>query len=81
VLGQVLRYMGWVKANLAKENEKVGGIIIVGEEDKALNYVVFLSRPTLRVACRSVRPRGMAGGANVQSGRKLRGHATAHGRR
>jgi restriction system protein len=27
-VGQVLRYMGWVKQNLAKEKQKVKGIII-----------------------------------------------------
>jgi hypothetical protein len=30
-VGQILRYMGWVKNNLAKEKGKVDGIIIVGE--------------------------------------------------
>lgn len=28
VIGQLLRYIGWIKSNLAKENQKVRGIII-----------------------------------------------------
>ena len=36
VMGQVLRYMGWLKENYGKEN--VRGIIIVGRKDQALSY-------------------------------------------
>lgn len=43
VLGQILRYMGWVRANLAKEQEQVRGIIIVGEGDKALSYAITVT--------------------------------------
>lgn len=43
VVGQILRYMGWVKANLAREREEVRGIIIVGEGDKALSYAVTMT--------------------------------------
>jgi len=37
VLGQVQRYMGWVKKNLAKESQNVRGIIITGEYDERLS--------------------------------------------
>jgi restriction system protein len=40
VVGQVLRYTGWVRRNLAKANEKVRGIIIVREKDKRLEYAL-----------------------------------------
>lgn len=39
-VGQVLRYMSWVKKNLAKEGQKVKGIIIAKEVDEALSYAV-----------------------------------------
>ena len=38
VLGQVLRYMGWVKE--AKGADKVRGIIIVQSKDRRLSYAV-----------------------------------------
>jgi len=38
VIGQVLRYVGWVKSNLAKNSEEVHGMIIVGDRDKKLEY-------------------------------------------
>lgn len=37
VVGQTLRYMGWLKKN---ENKKVRGIIIVSEPDEKLDYAV-----------------------------------------
>lgn len=43
VLGQILRYMGWVKANLATGTEEVRGIILVGEGDRALSYAVTMT--------------------------------------
>jgi hypothetical protein len=39
-VGQILRYMGWVRKNLAKEGQKVKGIIIAKEIDEALSYAV-----------------------------------------
>jgi len=39
-VGQVLRYMGWVKENLAKSGQGVRGIIIAKEVDDALRYAV-----------------------------------------
>lgn len=39
VLGQVLRYMGWVKE--AHSTEKVRGIVIVAKKDQALSYALM----------------------------------------
>ncbi|MGE3412232.1 MAG: endonuclease NucS domain-containing protein [Dehalococcoidia bacterium] len=39
VVGQVLRYMGWVKASLAHSNE-VRGLVITHEQDERLRYAV-----------------------------------------
>lgn len=39
-VGQLLRYINWVKENIAKEGQKVRGIIIAKEVDDALNYAV-----------------------------------------
>ena len=41
VIGQILRYMGWIKENLAKDHN-VRGIIIVKERDKRLEYALKL---------------------------------------
>jgi hypothetical protein len=40
VIGQILRYIGYLKNHLAKENQKVRGIIIVGKIDDKLRYAV-----------------------------------------
>lgn len=40
VVGQVLRYMGWVKAHLAQDGEPVRGMIISAEHDSKLVYAV-----------------------------------------
>ncbi len=42
VIGQILRYMGWVKDNLAKDYD-VRGIIIVKEKDERLRYALKLT--------------------------------------
>ena len=39
-LGQVLRYMGWVKKHLAQEGEKVEGLIIGLQDDLKLRYAM-----------------------------------------
>ncbi len=39
-VGQILRYMGWVRENLAKPSQRVRGIIIAREVDDALRYAV-----------------------------------------
>lgn len=41
VIGQILRYMGWVKENMAK-NHNVRGIIILKEKDERLEYALKL---------------------------------------
>ena len=40
VVGQMLRYMGWVKENLCKKNEKVKGLIICKDIDDKLCYAL-----------------------------------------
>jgi len=42
VVGQTLRYMGWIKENLATEGEEVKGIIICKEADTKLKYAVSM---------------------------------------
>jgi hypothetical protein len=39
-VGQLLRYIGWVKQHLAKDSENVYGIIICREVDNALHYAL-----------------------------------------
>lgn len=39
-VGQILRYISWVKENLAKEGQRTKGIIIAQEVDDALRYAV-----------------------------------------
>ncbi len=39
-VGQVLRYVNWVKQNLAQPNQKVRGIIVASEIDDALRYAL-----------------------------------------
>jgi restriction system protein len=40
VVGQVMRYMGWVKKNLAQEGQKIRGLVICREEDQRLSYAL-----------------------------------------
>ncbi len=40
VVGQVLRYVGWVRKNLAKNGEKVYGVVIVGKKDNKLELAL-----------------------------------------
>lgn len=40
VVGQLLRYMGWVKKNLTKGGEKVEGLIICKENDEKMEYAI-----------------------------------------
>ena len=44
VVGQTLRYMGWVKENLAVNNEEVKGLIICKEIDQKLKYAVSITK-------------------------------------
>jgi len=38
VVGQILRYIAWIRENEAKPNEKVKGLIITKEQDEKLKY-------------------------------------------
>ena len=40
-VGQILRYINWVKKNLAEEGQNVRGIIIANSVDEALKYAVM----------------------------------------
>jgi Endonuclease NucS C-terminal domain len=40
-VGQILRYMGWVKKNKAKENDEVLGLIVCGSFDKELRSALI----------------------------------------
>jgi restriction system protein len=40
VVGQILRYMGWVKKNLCKEGQSVRGIVICRDSDEKLSYAL-----------------------------------------
>ena len=42
-VGQVLRYMGWVKQNLAKAGESVEGLVIARESDQAIRYALSVT--------------------------------------
>jgi len=39
-VGQILRYIGWVKANVADVDQSVRGILIAKEVDDVLKYSV-----------------------------------------
>jgi restriction system protein len=43
VVGQILRYMGWVKKNLCKEDQAVKGIVICRENDEKLSYAMVMT--------------------------------------
>ena len=49
VVGQVLRYMGWVKDNLREADEDVKGLIICRERDKQLEYALSMVGHLIRV--------------------------------
>lgn len=40
VVGQILRYVGWVRKNLVKGKESVRGVVVVGEKDPKLEYAL-----------------------------------------
>ncbi|MFQ5891789.1 MAG: PDDEXK nuclease domain-containing protein, partial [Candidatus Methanofastidiosia archaeon] len=39
-VGQLLRYINWVKKNVAEKGQNVRGIIIAKDVDEALNYAI-----------------------------------------
>ncbi|RLI75827.1 hypothetical protein DRO97_02355 [Archaeoglobales archaeon] len=49
VVGQVLRYMGWVKENLCKEGEDVKGLIICKGKDEKLDYALKFVQDTVKL--------------------------------
>jgi len=44
VVGQVLRYMGWVKKHKAKDGQQVRGIIITGAPDDKIKYAMLATQ-------------------------------------
>lgn len=42
VVGQILRYMGWVRLNLAREDQSVRGLIICRDSDPRLQYALSM---------------------------------------
>lgn len=44
VVGQLLRYMGWVKRNKAKAGQNVRGIIITSAPDDGIKYAMLVSQ-------------------------------------
>lgn len=48
VVGQLSRYMGWVKENLCEHDESVRGLIICKEKDKKLEYALKV-QPNMNV--------------------------------
>jgi endonuclease NucS-like protein len=43
VVGQILRYMGWVKKNLCKEDQAPKGLVICNEPDPKLSYALAMT--------------------------------------
>lgn len=43
VVGQILRYMGWVKRNLCKEGQGVKGLVICSSSDDKLTYALEMT--------------------------------------
>lgn len=43
VIGQILRYMGWVKKNLCKESQEVKGLVICRDFDPKLSYALEMT--------------------------------------
>jgi RecB family endonuclease NucS len=43
VVGQILRYMGWVKKNLCKDGQGVKGLIICHDQDDKLSYALDMT--------------------------------------
>ncbi|NLF77125.1 MAG: DUF1016 family protein [Chloroflexi bacterium] len=49
VVGQIMRYMAWVKKHLAAPDEKVFGAIIVQEVDESMRYSLMVAPSTIRL--------------------------------
>jgi len=50
VVGQILRYMGWVTENLAEPGQPVHGIVVCQEQDNRLRYATRMV-PSISVKC------------------------------
>ena len=44
VVGQILRYMGWLKRNLCKDGQAVKGLVICREPDPKLSYALEMTQ-------------------------------------
>jgi restriction system protein len=44
VVGQILRYMGWVKKHLCKGDQSPKGLVICRDEDPKLSYALMMTR-------------------------------------
>jgi hypothetical protein len=44
VVGQTLRYMGWVKKNLCTDGQVVRGVIICRDHDPKLSYALEMAK-------------------------------------
>ncbi len=51
VVGQILRYMGWIEKNKVEENENARGIIIVNEVDKNLEHSLSVLKGKIPISC------------------------------
>lgn len=51
VIGQTLRYMGWVEKNKVEKDEGVKGIIIVKEIDGKLEYALSTLKNKVKISC------------------------------
>jgi len=49
VVGQILRYMSWVKENLCQEGEDIKGLIICKDEDERLSYALKMVQNIIKV--------------------------------
>lgn len=49
VVGQILRYMGWVKGNLCQEGQSVKGLIICKDVDERLTYALEMVHDIVQV--------------------------------
>jgi len=51
VVGQTLRYMGWIEENKIEDGEGVKGIIIVKEVDTKLKYSLSALKNKIKISC------------------------------
>lgn len=51
VVGQTLRYMGWIEKHKAGKDEDVKGIIVVKEIDRKLEYALFAIKDRVNISC------------------------------